>query len=170
MRTFSPGVFPPGFLSFNGKGRQSTQVIYSFTIGTAHGPAIRAYPYQSYRERAYMDRTGIHLIIDLYGLGEDLLKDGPKIMERLEIVLQSIDATIVKKSFFSFENKGEGVTGYFILSESHLSFHSYPESNFIALDVFFCKPFDSNNTIKIVDSIFDPDKIESHHIKRGNKN
>ncbi|NDK98317.1 hypothetical protein GPY23_04595 [Photorhabdus bodei] len=37
-----------------------------------------------------------------------------------------------------FTDGGEGVTGLFLLSESHLSFHTYPETNYISIDVYTC--------------------------------
>lgn len=36
-----------------------------------------------------------------------------------------------------------GVTGFQIIIESHLSIHTWPEwDNFVAIDLFSCKPFD----------------------------
>ncbi len=32
--------------------------------------------------------------------------------------------------------EGGGLTGYLLLSESHISFHTYPEHRFLALDIF----------------------------------
>ena len=31
-----------------------------------------------------------------------------------------------------------GVTGFIVLAESHIAFHSYPELGFLAVDVFTC--------------------------------
>ena len=33
-----------------------------------------------------------------------------------------------------------GVTGFIVLAESHIAFHSYPESGFLSEDVFTCGP------------------------------
>jgi len=32
--------------------------------------------------------------------------------------------------------EGGGLTGYLLLSESHIAFHTYPEHRYIALDIF----------------------------------
>jgi S-adenosylmethionine decarboxylase len=38
--------------------------------------------------------------------------------------------------------RASGLSGFIVLAESHLSFHSFVESEFVFLDVFSCKPFD----------------------------
>lgn len=35
-----------------------------------------------------------------------------------------------------------GLSGFIVLAESHLAFHSFVESEFCFLDVFSCKPFE----------------------------
>ncbi|WP_374112221.1 S-adenosylmethionine decarboxylase [Bartonella harrusi] len=35
-----------------------------------------------------------------------------------------------------FTTEEQSVTGFFLLSESHLSFHTYPESNYISIDLY----------------------------------
>ena len=37
-----------------------------------------------------------------------------------------------------FPGYNSGVTGVFILSESHAAFHSYPEYRYLAVDIFSC--------------------------------
>ncbi|WP_372240781.1 S-adenosylmethionine decarboxylase [Pseudomonas sp. CK-NBRI-02] len=32
----------------------------------------------------------------------------------------------------------EGVTGLFLLCESHLSYHTHPENSYISIDVYTC--------------------------------
>jgi len=41
-----------------------------------------------------------------------------------------------KPRFFQF--KPHGVTGIVLLEESHIAFHSWPEYNYIAIDIFSC--------------------------------
>lgn len=37
-----------------------------------------------------------------------------------------------------------GVSGFIVLAESHISFHTFVESQFVFMDVFSCKPFDTS--------------------------
>jgi S-adenosylmethionine decarboxylase len=83
-----------------------------------------------------MDDTGYHYILDLKLKCNDILTSGEKLRELFESALSGF--TILKYAEHKFETEGAGVTGFFLLSESHLSFHSYPENNYIAVDIFTC--------------------------------
>ncbi|MBU2550008.1 MAG: S-adenosylmethionine decarboxylase [Proteobacteria bacterium] len=37
-----------------------------------------------------------------------------------------------------------GYTGVVIIAESHITIHTYPDKNYLAMDAFSCKPFDSD--------------------------
>ena len=52
--------------------------------------------------------------------------------------MQYIEKTfnIVQKTNFKFTPQGETIV--FILSESHFSVHTYPEHNYITLDIYIC--------------------------------
>jgi S-adenosylmethionine decarboxylase len=36
----------------------------------------------------------------------------------------------------------EGISGFVMIAESHISIHTFPEKNYIFIDIFSCKPFD----------------------------
>ena len=84
-----------------------------------------------------MNDTGYHYIIDMK------VRSGLSVLNE-PLILQSIfkealaGFTILKSDFFKFSGGGEGVTGFFLLSESHCSYHTYPENSYIAIDVFTC--------------------------------
>jgi S-adenosylmethionine decarboxylase len=45
--------------------------------------------------------------------------------------------TAVGDTFHQF-NVGNGITGVVLLAESHLAIHTWPELNYVTLDVFVC--------------------------------
>lgn len=61
-----------------------------------------------------------------------------------------------------------GITAFVLLSESHLSIHSWPELNYLAIDIFTCgrktMPYQALEYLK---DIYQPKKIEISEIKRG---
>ena len=63
-------------------------------------------------------------------------------IEKLEKVMLLIakknNLKVVNKFFHHFDGGGEGITGALILAESHLIIHTYPEYNYIGLDMFIC--------------------------------
>lgn len=48
------------------------------------------------------------------------------------------------------DNNYNGYTGIGILSESHISIHTYPESNTISIDFYSCKNLDYNQNIQFI--------------------
>ena len=44
----------------------------------------------------------------------------------------------------------QGYTGFVILAESHISFHTYPENNFISIDFFSCKKLNQKENIDFI--------------------
>jgi S-adenosylmethionine decarboxylase proenzyme len=74
--------------------------------------------------------------------------------------------TLLETSWNDFDNKG-AFTVLYLLAESHLSIHTWPEHNYISLDVFTCG---NSNTQLVVDRIIDyfkPLNKKIIHLKRG---
>jgi S-adenosylmethionine decarboxylase proenzyme len=63
--------------------------------------------------------------------------------------LEGADIQILNRHFYSFTP--HGVTGYFLLSASHVSVHTWPEHGYVACDVFSCG--DETETSSIVHRI-----------------
>mgnify|MGYP000082255320 FL=1 len=53
-------------------------------------------------------------------------------------IIEESNLTKIGEVFNQFSP--HGVTGIFLLQESHLSAHSWPEKNYLALDLFSCIP------------------------------
>ena len=68
----------------------------------------------------------------------------------------------------------QGVSIVFLLSESHLSLHTWPENGKISLDLFSCNDFKYDilidncniNILSIIKSYLKPDKINIKSIER----
>lgn len=79
---------------------------------------------------------GRHVTMDLREVSFEKLDN----VEYLRsIMVEAVDrsgATIVGESFIRFHP--QGVTGVLVLSESHLSIHTYPEEGFAAIDCYTC--------------------------------
>jgi S-adenosylmethionine decarboxylase len=81
---------------------------------------------------------GTHVVGDLSGIDPQLLTDESLLMGILKEALEGQSFTILGKQSFKFPGEESGVTGFYILSESHAAFHSYPEYGYLALDIFSC--------------------------------
>lgn len=108
-----------------------------------------------------MNYLGRHILIDLYDCNKDLL-DNKEYIENVMLKAAEIgNATIVNSSFHKFSPYG--VSGIVVISESHLSIHTWVEFNYAAIDVFTCS--DKMFTDKIVNFLIERFYSENHIIK-----
>ena len=54
-----------------------------------------------------------------------------------------------------------------LIAESHISIHTFPEKNYLSLDIFSCKEFDSTHSISYVSELFGVQKSEIKLLDRG---
>lgn len=83
-----------------------------------------------------MDTAGRHVIAELWGCEADLLND----LQRIERIMVSAalesGAEVREVAFHKFAP--QGVSGVVIISESHLTIHSFPEHGYASVDVYTC--------------------------------
>ena len=108
-----------------------------------------------------------HGIAEIRGVDQEKLKDPNFLMDNLRDSLIYSSFTILEEKVMKFPGIDSGVTGFFILSESHAAFHSYPEYEYISLDIFSCglaSPFDA---IKYFSKLINAKHFEIDSIERG---
>ncbi len=84
-----------------------------------------------------------HLILDIGGCEPDLLKSECFLRTMISVAVDIAGLTMIE--CLSYRIGVEplfGITAFAVLKESHMSAHSWPENNFIAIDLFSCKEFD----------------------------
>ncbi len=83
-----------------------------------------------------LNGLGRHILAELYDCDADLLND-PNFLKKLSLeAVERSGATIMSHHFKTFEP--QGVSGVVVIAESHLSFHTWPEYGYMALDYFTC--------------------------------
>ncbi|EGK4775186.1 adenosylmethionine decarboxylase [Salmonella enterica] len=85
-----------------------------------------------------MNDHGYHYVWDIVLQEGDVLKNAGFLDDFFRDSLKKSGFNIIGNLVHKFTSEGEGVTGIYLLSESHLSFHTYPESNYISIDVYTC--------------------------------
>ena len=79
---------------------------------------------------------------------------------------KAAQATVLKVNTHKF--LPHGVTGVVLLSESHITFHTWPEFKYLALDIFTCgKKCDPYKALDYFKKEIKPDKVQIMEIKRG---
>lgn len=79
---------------------------------------------------------GMHVILDLYECDPQILDDIEKVEEILTRAAELANATIIDKRFHKFSP--QGVSGVVVVSESHISIHTWPEHGYASVDVYTC--------------------------------
>jgi S-adenosylmethionine decarboxylase len=99
---------------------------------------------------------GTHIIIDINEINDnELLKFSNTIEIILDKIVEKFNLSVVGKIIHQFQPFG--VTGVYVLSESHLSIHTFVEEKKIAMDLYTCNTFE--NSIDVIDyirSLFSP--------------
>ena len=108
--------------------------------------------------------AGAHLIIDLYDA--ERLDDLDHIEETLRRCVAAAGATLLHIHLHHFEPNG-GVSGVAVLAESHISFHSWPETSYAALDVFMCGTAEPDKCVPVLREAFSPKRIAVSELLRG---
>jgi S-adenosylmethionine decarboxylase len=71
----------------------------------------------------------------------------------LELIVDQLKLTEVNRAFHQFEPIG--TTGVIVLSESHLSAHTYPEDSKVYIDLFCCsKDFKPDKAAEVIKGTF----------------
>jgi S-adenosylmethionine decarboxylase len=101
-----------------------------------------------------MEKTiGINFVIDVYNVQQKFLerKFLLKLMEGLVRITKSspVGKPVVKK----ISSPKYNFSGYSILQiikESHIAFHTWPEYNYLAIDIFSCKEIKAEKVINFL--------------------
>jgi len=81
-----------------------------------------------------MQRLGRHLLVELFDCAPDILNDLEAVPTILLAAARRAQATIVGSTFHQFYPFG--LSGVVIMSEAHLSIHTWPEHRYAAVDIF----------------------------------
>ena len=77
-----------------------------------------------------------HILFDLEGCSSDLLDDARHVRNSLFHAAILSNSKILKIDFHQFTP--QGVTGFALLADSHISIHTWPEKGVAKCDIFTC--------------------------------
>jgi len=109
--------------------------------------------------------VGYHSIYDVHNCKKGTLDFIDQVKPIMKEIVATVQITVVDSSFKQFEPIG--VTGIYLLEESHLSIHTWPELDFAAIDIFSCSTLDVKEIKKTISTYFGTSDITLHHLERG---
>ncbi|AIF43236.1 adenosylmethionine decarboxylase [Virgibacillus sp. SK37] len=113
-----------------------------------------------------MDTIGRHVIAELWGCNIEKLND-MGLIERIFVnAALKAGAEIREVAFHKFAP--HGVSGVVIISESHLTIHSFPEHGYASIDVYTCGDIiDPNVAAEYIAEALESDSCEKVEVPRG---
>ncbi len=111
---------------------------------------------------------GKHILGELYGIPYDIINDLDYMKTLLIKGTEEANATICETIAKRFDP--QGLTVLILLSESHVSVHTYPENNSVFFDIFTCGiECDPDKFVKKIIEELKPAKEKILSVKRGNE-
>lgn len=116
---------------------------------------------------------GYHLILDCYNCDIEKLSNPEFLKNFLNRLVKEIDMTkmiepVVKNYGGNDKKDSGGYSGFVMILESHISFHTFPHNKgFITLDIYSCKKFDVEKAVETIVKELKAEKWEQKVIERG---
>lgn len=115
--------------------------------------------------------NGIHILSSFYRCqNERILVDKLLLKKEVLKLVRQSGLNVVGNYFYKF-GKG-GITGIVLISESHISIHTWPEKdNSLTLDIFTCNVSRNNEDkarklYKLLKNLFLPQKVKDKILRR----
>lgn len=100
--------------------------------------------------------SGKHLIVDIPNIDIEINLEA--MITFMDFVVDSLNLTVLNSMSHIFDDDGKAFTILYLLSESHMSLHSFPEKNYIAFDLYSCRQYRDNSIyeqfVRIMNSYF----------------
>lgn len=114
---------------------------------------------------------GVHLMVDGYGCDRAKLEDINLIYNFLDESPSQMEMTKIMPPYVFRYNglvpEDWGISGFVLIAESHISVHTFPEKHYVSLDMFSCKPFNTQQALETVRNFFRMQKYEVKILDRG---
>mgnify|MGYP001305455071 CR=1 FL=1 len=109
---------------------------------------------------------GRHVAVDVWGVDADILNNPEWLQTQMVEAAEACGATVLSVQSKQFEP--QGATVLVMLSESHLSIHTYPEKGFAAIDCYTCgETVDPELAMRHLINVLKPEKVHGKKLIRG---
>jgi S-adenosylmethionine decarboxylase len=113
----------------------------------------------------------MHLAIDGFGSDPARFEDKELLFNFLDTYPSKLGMTkITEPKVLTYVGKVPedwGLSGFVIIAESHISVHTFPARNYINVDVFSCKPFNTDKALEDVKRVFGLKSVNIWKMPRG---
>lgn len=118
-----------------------------------------------------MNEFGKHITIDASKCNQKKLTSVRLIYRLLNQLPEKIGMTKMTLPYVvEWHDKGAkipGISGFVMIAESHISVHTFPEKDYVFIDVFSCVNFNVKRSIKLLLDFFEAKKNTTKIVTRG---
>jgi S-adenosylmethionine decarboxylase len=126
-------------------------------------------------ENSSVIQFGVHYMLDGYGADQGILSDATT----LKLILDTLPAkmgmhplnepVVVEVGEKNRKDPG-GLSGFVMIAESHISFHTFPKRGFVTIDVYTCQnDLDTDRLTREFTEAFQLKEADEFIKKRGTK-
>jgi S-adenosylmethionine decarboxylase len=117
-----------------------------------------------------MTGFGPHLVYDGYGCPSPRLEDLQGLYRLLDELPDRIHMTKIMPPYVfrhGVRDGSQGLSGFVLIAESHISVHTFPTRRFVNVDVFSCNAIDVEETLHALRDMFTPKRVDWKLLDRG---
>lgn len=121
------------------------------------------------------EQFGIHLMFDGYNANAALLADKEHLTRLLTEIPEKMgmhtisDPTVIEVGPLNKKDPG-GISGFILIAESHISYHTFPKRRFVTADIYTCQDaLDIDGFSKLLCEVFKTTDFEIQVVKRGTR-
>ena len=111
------------------------------------------------------------MIIDGFGGDTAMMWDTARLRDFLEEYPTKLGMTKITEpevlEYHGPNPSDSGISGFVIIAESHISVHTFPDRDYVNIDVFSCKSFDHQQALADARSLFDLRQVKTWLLDRG---
>ena len=115
---------------------------------------------------------GPHLTIDASQCDGEKLRDHTYVYSVLDQLPGEVGMTKIMPPYVVTYREGKvpedwGISGFVMIAESHISIHTFPEKDYVFIDIFSCKEFDVEKAMDLLVSAFNAKRVTTNVVQRG---
>ena len=110
---------------------------------------------------------GTEWVVDAFGCAAIRLRDPGRVLALLDGVVARCELRVVAAPAVHVFPSPGGVTALYLLAESHLACHTFPESGVATVNLYCCRPRPVPNWAKLIGDALGASRVTVRELSRG---
>ena len=109
---------------------------------------------------------GIEWLVDASGCSPTRLRDRSAVLGVLDRIVDEMRLNVVGSTWKAFPDPG-GITAMYLLAESHLTIHTFPETGTATLNTYCCRPRKPAEWDVLLRELLGATRVDVRELSRG---